>query len=156
MTVFGVSAANACFVRSSKVGPGCSERTVWILQDCIPTNVRKRGIRCGAEYSTPHVREVSAQANNEKRMTAMSRTPVVRSGRSECRLLDTQASIRQSRLAWRSGPIPIKTSHQRAQPRRLRVSLFALIAVEPVSTAAQPISGKQLKRRTFSNASRFG
>ena len=47
-------------------------------------------------------------------------------------------------------------SHQRAQPRRLRVSLFALIAVEPASTAAQPIFGKQLKRRTFLNASRFG
>ncbi|NBT33193.1 MAG: hypothetical protein EBT13_15175, partial [Rhodobacteraceae bacterium] len=69
---------------------------------------------------------------------------------------DTQASIRQSRLAWRSGPVPIKTSHQRAQPRRLRVSLFALIAVEPASTAAQPIFGKKLKRQTFLNASRFG
>jgi hypothetical protein len=84
------------------------------------------------------------------------RTPVVRSGRSECRLLDTRASIRQSRLAWRSGPDPIKISHQRAQPRRLLLSLFALIAVVPPSTAAQPIFGKHLKRRTFLNASRFG
>jgi hypothetical protein len=88
--------------------------------------------------------------------SGLSRTPVVRSGRSEWRLLDTQASIRQSRLAWRSGPVPIKTSHQRAQPRRLRVSPFALIAVEPASTAAQPIFGKHLKRRPFSDASRFG
>ena len=71
-----------------------------------------------------------------QRIYLLSHAAVVRSGRSECRLLDTQPSIRQSRLAWLSVPVPIRASHQHAQQRRLLVSLLAPRAKEPASTAA--------------------
>jgi len=60
------------------------------------------------------------------------------------------------RFAWRSRPDPLTLSHHSAEPRRLRVSLFASTAVELASTAAQSNFAKSLKRRRLLNLPRFG
>lgn len=52
---------------------------------------------------------------------------------------------RRRRRPARVLPDPLNHSRHPSQPRRLRVSLLALIAVEPASTAAQCIFSKYLK-----------
>ena len=131
--------------RTLRIQVSCSESAVLVDPLKSQGNDRFRDFSGNAARNLPRMRANAASAIAAPAKGWFVRTPVVRSGRSECRLLDTQASIRQSRLAWRSGPVPIKTSHQRAQPRRLRVSLFASIAVEPTSTAAHSIFSKYLK-----------
>lgn len=78
-----------------------------VLAKSRPANDRIGDARCAATKGELHSRANAASAIAANAKGRFVRTPVVRSGRSECRLLDTQASIRQSRLAWLSVPVPI-------------------------------------------------
>lgn len=83
--------AKGGFVRDPLVRPARSERVVWIWHLISDFNGRFGDMRCIATINLLQARGNAASAIAARTKGGFVRTPVVRSGRSECRLLDTQA-----------------------------------------------------------------